>query len=145
MKKFYLAAFAITSALTAADANFPGSETPQATQNPPANQADIDSFYQTLQAEIQKQAQFVNSLANQAASKSTITSDAMVARFENANAMLNVKKTLYANFYNTPSINSPLVRQKLVQLFKQEMITAADLSQLQAIVDQERPKWVPQK
>lgn len=145
MKKIYLTALAATTILTAADSNFPSTQTPPNTQNPPASQADLDSFYQTLQSEIQKQAQFVNSLANGIKSTSQVSTDASVVRFENANAMLNVKKTLYSNFFNSPSVNSPLVRQKLVQLFKQEMITPADLSLLQAIVDQERPKYIQQR
>lgn len=137
MKKLYLTALLLASPLMAADSTAPNS-----TQLPPANQADLDSFYQTLQSEIQKQAQFVQSLAKGVESNKQVSTDASVIRFENANAMLNVKKTLYANFYNTPSVNSPLVRQKLVQLFQQEMITPADLSELQAIVNQERPKYV---
>lgn len=108
------------------------------------SQADLDAFYGQLQTEIQKQNDLVQKLAASVERKDVVSTDANVIRFENANAMLGVKKTLYANFYNTPSVNSPLVRQKLLSIFKKELITTGDLAELQAIVDQERPKYVQQ-
>jgi hypothetical protein len=107
------------------------------------NDKDIAAFMQTLQGEIQKQAQFVQTLQNQINRKDVIQDSSIVFRYGNAVEMLTVKKTLYANFVNTPSIQSPLVRQKLLSIFQKELITAGDLAELQALVNQERPKYLP--
>lgn len=109
-----------------------------------ANQGELESFYNQLQTELQRQNDLVQKLAASVARRDVVSTDANVIQFENANAMLAVKKTLYANFYNTPSVNSPIVRQKLLALFKKDLITTGDLSELQAIVDQERPKYIQQ-
>lgn len=49
--------------------------------------------------------------------------------------VLKTKQILYKNFYNTESVQSPLVRRKLVEIFKKEIIEAHDLTELQALVD----------
>lgn len=136
MRKLFVFMMLASSPMFAADTTL------QPTQQ--TNQADLDSFYSELQSEIQKQNDLVQKLAASVERKDVVSTDANVIRFENANAMLGVKKTLYANFYNTPSVNSPLVRQKLLSIFKKELITAGDLAELQGIVDQERPKYIQQ-
>jgi len=135
MRKLFTMMLLASSPIFAADSNYQPTQT---------NQSDLDAFYGQLQVEIQKQNDLVQKLAASVERKDVVSTDANVIRFENANAMLGVKKTLYANFYNTPSVNSPLVRQKLLSIFKKELITTGDLAELQAIVDQERPKYIQQ-
>lgn len=135
MRKLFVLFLLASSQIVAADSTF---------QPVQANQSDLDSFYSELQVEIQKQNDLVQRLAASIERKDVVSTDANIIRFENANAMLGVKKTLYANFYNTPSVNSPLVRQKLLSIFKKELITTGDLAELQALVDQERPKYIQQ-
>lgn len=136
MRYLLLSAFLAVASLTAVPGGGPAYQQD--------NSQDLQNFYSQLQSEIQKQTQLVNDLAKTIERRDVVTPDANVFRFENANTMLGVKKTLYANFYNTPSVQSPLVRQALLAMFKKEMITASDLAQLQAIVEQERPKYVNQ-
>ena len=100
------------------------------------------NFLQTLQAQIQKQQDLVNQLKAQIERTDIIAPGAINNQFENAYTMLNVKKTLYSNFVGTPSIKSPLVQQKLLQIFAKDLITPGDLSELEALVQQERPKYI---
>lgn len=108
----------------------------------PIAQMEMDQYLSQLQGEIQKQTDKVNNLKALVERTDTVVNAAKVFEFENAYTMLNVKKTLYANFVNTPSLQSPLVRAKLLQLFQKDLITAGDLAELEALVKQERPKYV---
>src|SRR5688572_14869034 len=65
-----------------------------------------------LQEEIQKQEKLVSDIKNQIVRTDVINPSSINSQFENAYTMLNVKKTLYANFVGTPSLQSPLVQQK---------------------------------
>lgn len=103
---------------------------------------DEDRFLETLRGEIQKQSDLVNKLKDQIARTDIVAPSSINTQFENAYTMLNVKRTLYANFVGTPSIKSPLVQKKLLQIFQKDIITQADLSELEALVKQERPKFV---
>lgn len=108
----------------------------------PVNERETQSFLSTLQNEIQKQQNLVNSIKQQIERKDVIIPQVINTQFENAYTMLNVKKTLYANFVNTPSIKSPAVQKKLLQIFQKDMITSSDLSELEILVKQERAKYV---
>lgn len=57
--------------------------------------------------------------------------------------MAAVKQTLAANFLNSPSMKSPLVRDMLLRIMQQEVITEADLANFSLIVESERPKTAP--
>lgn len=111
-------------------------------QSQTLNQWEQNNFLQTLQQELQKQQGIVNDLKNQIARKDIILPGAINNQFENAVIMLNVKQTLYNNFVGTPSIQSPLVQAKLLELFRKDLITADDLAALEALVKQERPKYI---
>lgn len=58
----------------------------------------------------------------------------------NAATALEVKYTLYKNFYNTPSVQSPVVRKQLEDLFQKNFITLEDLTKLKKTVSAERTK-----
>lgn len=105
-------------------------------------QTDVSSFLDTLKSEIKKQQDLVTKAKEQIERTDIVPPAAILNQFENAYIMLNVKQTLYANFAGTPSIQSPLVREKLLQIFKKDIITPGDLSELEALVKQERPKYV---
>lgn len=113
-----------------------------ATKSDSSKSWEVQNYLQSLQNEIQKQQTTVDNLAASIERTDVITSSAINSEFENAYTMLNVKKTLYANFIGTPSLESPLVRAKLLQIFQKDLITPNDLSELQTLVQQERPKYV---
>lgn len=115
------------------------------TDNDKMNQYETQNFLQTLQGEINKQQALVNQITQQAARTDVIYPAAITKEYENAYIMLNVKKTLYANFVDTPSIQSPLIQAKLLQIFKKSLVTPADLAELDVLVKQERPKYAPQQ
>lgn len=113
-----------------------------AEQNGRMSQWEQENFEQSLRLEIQKQQELVNSLKNQMMRKDIILPGAINNQFENAYTMLNVKQTLYNNFVGTPSIQSPLVQAKLLEIFRKDMIMPSDLAELEALVKQERPKYI---
>lgn len=112
-----------------------------ATETNSRNSVEIDNYLQNLQKEIQKQQTQVDALKNQLERTDVVTPGYVVTQFDNAYTMLNVKKTLYANFVGTASIQSPIVRAKLLQIFQKDIVSPGDLSELQALVTQERPKY----
>lgn len=111
------------------------------TTSPTLDQWEMDNFVSTLRQEVQKQQTLVNSIKSQIERKDVIYPGAINNEFENAYTMLNVKQTLFNNFVGTPSIKSPLVQQKLLEIFRKDLITPGDLSELDALAKQERPKY----
>lgn len=101
-----------------------------------------ENFEQALRQEIQKQRDLVNALKDQIMRKDIILPGGINNQFENAYTMLGVKETLYNNFIGTPSIQSPLVQAKLLEIFRKDLIMPSDLAELEALVKQERPKYV---
>lgn len=57
-------------------------------------------------------------------------------QLENAIIQLEVKKTLVANFQGAVSLNSPIVRQRLLEILNKDMITQADIAELQSLINQ---------
>jgi hypothetical protein len=108
------------------------------------DKVDMQGYLNQLQQEIQKQLEVTNKLKDQLERKDVVNPGAMVDQFQNAYIMLSVKKTLYQNFVGTPSLQSPLVRELLLKIFQKDNITPDDLAQLEALVKQERPKYVNQ-
>lgn len=97
-----------------------------------------DRFYNDLQTGIKK------SLDQYTKLKSSIkTSNATEEERKtliNAATVLEVKYTLYKNFYNAPSIKSPAVRKELESLFQKNFITLEDLTHLKKTVATERER-----
>lgn len=58
----------------------------------------------------------------------------------NAATAVEVKYTLYKNFYNTSSIQSPKIRIMLKRLFNKDFITMEDLKELKQLVAEEKVK-----
>lgn len=57
---------------------------------------------------------------------------------QNAIIQLEVKKTLVGNFRNTESLQSPVVRDMLLRILNKDIITTADLADLQSTVLEEK-------
>lgn len=111
------------------------------TTNDNMNEWERRNFLETLQGELNKQQTLVNNIKQQAARRDVVNTGDITTQFENAYIMLNVKKTLFENFKGTPSIESPLIQEKLLQIFRKTIVTPGDLAELDALVKQERPKY----
>lgn len=101
---------------------------------------EMANYYQQLQAEIQKADDYTTKVMKDSNAPGHIISPVDRMKLETAATMMEVKKTLVGNFAGTPSLQSPLVREKLLNILKKDIITTADLLELQHLVDQERPK-----
>ncbi|MCB1114507.1 MAG: hypothetical protein KDK62_07115 [Chlamydiia bacterium] len=106
---------------------------------------ELKTFYNKLEEQIEIQQKRVEDIKSQIESREIIPPAAILAEFENAYIMLNIKRTLYGNFYGTPSVQSPAVREALLAIFEKTIITQGDLAQLEALVRQERPKYAGQQ
>ena len=111
-------------------------------ESEPMDGWEESNYIQLLQQEIQKQNDLVKSITSQIERRDIIIPADITSQFENAYTMLNVKQTLYNNFIDTPSIKSPRVRAKLLEIFRKTIITPADLSELERLVQEERPKYL---
>lgn len=106
----------------------------------PLSQNEEAAFENQMASEIQRSEQYVNTIANKVTDQTRMPMTIDKMELQNAMIVLEVKKTLVGNFKNTLSIRSPLVRTYLLNLLKKKSISTADLSELQALVRQERPK-----
>lgn len=101
----------------------------------PADNIDQEMNAAVQKAENEVQVQFKN-----ATRRDTVPLWSDKVQLENAIIQLEVKKTLVNNFKGTISLQSPLVRAKLIQLLNQDIIMESDLAELQNLVNQERTK-----
>lgn len=116
---------------------------PAATEQPTEfTESELNAYYASIKAQVDKQNALVEDMMQSLRERKTLFSQAQRAQMEQAIVMLDVKRTLYANFVGTESIKkSPLVRQKLLQVLSQSDITKADLASLQALVQQEKNRY----
>ncbi|HRD55060.1 MAG TPA: hypothetical protein PLC42_01550 [Parachlamydiaceae bacterium] len=101
--------------------------------SPNAIDQEMDAAVQKAENEVQ--AQFKN-----ATRRDTVPLWSDKVQLENAIIQLEVKKTLVNNFRGTVSLQSPLVRSKLLELLNKDIIMESDLAELQNLVNQERVK-----
>lgn len=106
----------------------------------PLTTQQMANYHQQLQAEIQRAEDRITQVMRESDAPGHIITTADRIRLETSATMMEVKKTLVGNFAGTPSLQSPLVREKLLSILKKDTITSADLLELQNLVDQERPK-----
>lgn len=105
------------------------------------NETELNSYYSALRQQVQKQDKLVQGMKQSLRDRKTIFSQAQRAQMEHAIVMLDVKRTLYANFYGTESVKqSPAVRKMLLQVLSQSDISTADLAALQNLVRQEKQR-----
>lgn len=101
--------------------------------------SELNSYYAALKKQVDKQNQVVQGMMQSLEERKTIFSQAQRAQMEQAIIMLDVKKTLYSNFVGTETIKkSPAVRDMLLKVLSQNVITESDLASLQALVTQEK-------
>jgi hypothetical protein len=117
--------------------------TAQSSKYPPLAPEQQVQFVQQMNALIQAQENKVQGTLNRVNDQSLMPNDWDRVNGEQAIINLSVKKTIVEKFQNSPSLRSPLVRQALIQILSNEDIQPADISQLQSIVDSERPLTYP--
>jgi len=107
-----------------------------ATTPPPfTEEAEID-FYEQLQDELAASENQVHALVMEKANNRTIFTHQRQIMLESAKSAMQTKYTLYSNFYQTPSIQSPQVRRILLNIFQSDEVTTDDLQNLQSAVIQ---------
>ena len=106
---------------------------------PPLTEAERTSYYSKLNAEIQKQGEVIKEIIQTAANGDQVYFS-LDAELEHAKGMMEVKRTLVANFVETPSIRSAKVRDQLLAILRKETVSVADLTSLQMLVNEEKPK-----
>lgn len=101
---------------------------------------DIANFRQQMTDELNKQQKYIDQLA--AGVMDTSISPMFINKVELGNALiqLDVKKTLVANFWNSTTLASPVLRSVLLQILKKDLITEGDLAYLQTVADTEKAK-----
>ncbi len=100
------------------------------------DQTTLTQFYSDLQTEINIAEKKVQTMWNNLQNQTTIFPSVMIVEMEQAIAMLNVKKTLFLNFKDTPSVHIPAIRAKLLTIFKMDIISEVELLELQNLVSQ---------
>lgn len=99
-----------------------------------------EQFNQVLLHGIQKTQDVYIKLYRTAANNPMHISEKERQNLMNTATALEVKYTLYKNFYNTPSIQNPKIRSYLEKLFQQDFISLDDLTKLKSMVAEEKAK-----
>ncbi len=123
-----LLAFGSINSVNAADRNYT------------YDQLHLQAYNNQLLQEVRNQEQLVESLQNDMARTDTVQLQSGVSRYSNAVSMLDVKRILVNNFIGTPALQSATVRDLLLQVLKQELITPGDLAHLQSVVNSEKAR-----
>lgn len=148
MKYFLLLPVIFLSAatvITSPPTNTPAAATAERSNFYPAlTPEQKESFENQMRALIKDQEKKVSDLKNKVMNRANMPSDASRMELQNAFIMLDVKKTIVNNFVNTPSEQSPVIRDFLLKLLKKDTIEVNDLAELQNLVQQERSKVTPQ-
>jgi hypothetical protein len=132
---------ATTSAMPTAPVNSPQQ---QALQKYPAlTSQQQQQFSNLMLAQIQNAEAQVQKATATATDNTRMPMSFDKVVMENAIINLEVKKTLYQKFVNSPSIRSPKVQNLLIQILSKDSIQPGDLAQLQSVVDAERPYTYP--
>lgn len=103
---------------------------------------EADTYYHQLENAIAKEEQKVKALQDKASSRTQMPMWIDKLELEQAIIMLDVKRILYNNFKGTPSMDSPIIRDKLLSLLNQDNISEGDLAELQSLVNRERQHMI---
>lgn len=106
-------------------------------------QQQLQGYDNLLFQEVKNQEQLVESLQNDMARTDVVQLQSGVSRYSNAVSMLDVKRILVNNFIGTPALQSAQVRDLLLSILKQELITPGDLAHLQSVVNAEKARMQP--
>lgn len=101
---------------------------------------EIANFRQQMVDELNKQQKYVDQLG--AAIQDRTISPMFINSVELGNALIqmDVKRTLVANFWNSTTLASPVLRSVLLQTLQKDVITEGDLAYLQMVADTEKAK-----
>lgn len=113
----------------------------KSTETEAISQAELESYYNSLREQIQKQDATVQRLVKRAQSGQQVPMPVQKQELEHAVVMLDVKRTLYSNFYETESLKrSPAIRKLLLKILSQPDVSIADLAELQNLVRVEKAR-----
>lgn len=116
-------------------------QTASTQENQELSASEMEAYYSSLQAQIDQQNVRVEALIKRAQSGQQVPTPVQRVEIEQAIMMLDVKKTLYNNFYDTRTIKqSAAVRRALLQILSQFDITIVDLSGFQNLVTHEKER-----
>lgn len=108
-----------------------------ATDYTPLSASDLQKYYDQLNKQLELSEkhlqQLVDEMANPKMMSPSLRIELQVAIDQN-----EAKKTLFQNFVDTPSMRSPAVRQRLLEILSSNEIKERDLLGLQQLVDSER-------
>lgn len=140
MKNILIAGLTLASlsALSFAEVNQRGSFSAQ--EYAALSAQDTKAFNAQLDALIEKAESKVKNLEAQVASRENVPTWNTKLELQNAIIQLEVKKTLVGNFKGSESLQSPKVRQQLINVLSKPSITTADLAELQSLVLEEKAK-----
>ena len=103
--------------------------------------SNMEGYYASLNEEVNKQDVLVQGMLKGAQDNTQLFTDSQRMQIERAITILDVKKTLYANFYGTETIQkSQAVRDALLQIMSKSDITVADLASLKELVVKEKAR-----
>lgn len=107
---------------------------------PPLSQADASSFEKQIEQALQNAQKQVEAARNSATRRDVAPTTVSAIDLQNALIQLDVKKTLVDNFRGTESLQSPLVRRKLIEVLNKSIIMPSDLADLQGLVLEEKAR-----
>lgn len=109
-------------------------------QYPPMTQEETANYQKQIEESIHNAEKALESAKYGATRRDVAPTSISKVALQNAIIQLEVKKTLVNNFRGTESLESPLVRRKLLDVLNKSMITPSDLADLQTLVIQEKAK-----
>lgn len=107
---------------------------------PELTKEEAKRYEQQLNDQIHAAEEKVQKLLQEMSNSNHIISSADRIELANARTMLKVKITLVGNFVGTPSLRSPVIRERLLNILKKDRVEMSDLYELQTLVNQERAK-----
>lgn len=102
------------------------------------NTNQLDSFHQALQKALADQETRVRNLTAQATNRTNAPMSIDKVALGNAMIMLDIKRTLVANFWDNAVTQNAGFQQRLLQILDKDLITEADLAELQNAADRVR-------
>jgi hypothetical protein len=103
----------------------------------PLSDTQLQQYYDQLHEQVERSETHLQELIDEMADP-TMMSPSLRIELQFAIDQNEAKKTLVNNFVGTPSMRSPAVRKRLLDLLASKEITESDLLGLQALVDTER-------
>ena len=100
----------------------------------PFTEEDEQDFYEQLQDELQDSQKRLHDMVMEKAKNRSVFTHGRQVMLDSARNAMETKHTLYSNFYGTPSIQSPEVRKRLLDIFQSDEVTTDDLQDLQTVV-----------